>query len=343
MRLVLGIENLKHAVRRRTPRKQHLVERVEAVDRLVKQREKQQEFRKVANRQLALHHGRTTKAQHQHIAYHPQKRHARRVQRPPLHHSQRRDPQLVGKLIEPFMLRTLRSVGLDLSHARDVVVQQGIEIRCGISLIAITIPPLCRINPRAHRQQRHWQSRPCRNRRVEDEKKNPDAQNLQRRDQTLFDSIDEHALHVGHILDHPRHDVARAFSIKPNERQFLDLVVKVRADVENDLLFKGVVHENPQRVQSVLKQKPRQRHQRPKQKLMMPRRVRNHLVDHMTCGIREHKYRQGHAHGTKQLHQSHHRIAPEIGKNPQDRFHAARAMPAAEAFVKHRARELREP
>jgi hypothetical protein len=59
-----------------------------AVDRLVKQREEQQELGEIAERERFFHHRRAAEGEHQHVAGHAQERHARRVDRPPFHHPQ---------------------------------------------------------------------------------------------------------------------------------------------------------------------------------------------------------------------------------------------------------------
>jgi hypothetical protein len=150
----------------------------------------------------------------------------------------------------------LRRVGLDLPDAGNVVVQQRIEVGRRFPLVAVAVAALCRINPCADRQHRHRQRRPRRDTGIEDEKDHADPHHLQQRDDPLLDAVDQHALHVRHVLHHPCHDVARPPRIEPLEGEALDFFVKIRADVEDDLLLEHVVQQDAQCIQTLPGEEP---------------------------------------------------------------------------------------
>jgi hypothetical protein len=87
---------------------------------------------------------------------------------------------------------------------------------------------------------------------------------LQRCDEALLNSVDENALHISDVLHHAGHDVAGPAGIEPLERQALDFFVKIRADVEDDLLLEVVVDEDPQRIQPLFEEKSAQSSENPK-------------------------------------------------------------------------------
>ena len=85
---LFGVEDFKNPVGRSAAGEDHLVEGIEAVDRLVEERKEKQELRNFALRQIAAHHRAAAEGEDEHVAGHPDERHAGRVDGPPFHHPQ---------------------------------------------------------------------------------------------------------------------------------------------------------------------------------------------------------------------------------------------------------------
>ena len=179
---------------------------------------------------------------------------------------------MIGKAVEARVFGFLRGVGLDLAHAGDVIVQQRVEIGGGVALVAVAVAALGRVDPRAKGEEGHRQRGPCRHGGIEEKQKHADAQHLQRGDQALLDAVDEHALHVGDVLDDAGHDISGAAGVEPAQRQALDFRIEVRADVIDDFLLEDVVDVDAQRVEAVLGEEAEERDADPEGKFVMPPR-----------------------------------------------------------------------
>ena len=83
------------------------------------------------------------------------------------------------------------------------------------------------------------------------EKKDADADDLQDGHEALLDAVDQHALHGGDVVDHAGDDVAGGALVVPAERQALERVIKIAAQIEDDFLLEGVVEADAQGVQAV--------------------------------------------------------------------------------------------
>ena len=200
-------------------------------------------------------------------------------------------------------------------------MQQRVEIRCGVPLVPVAVAAARRVDPRAERQEWHRKGGPRRDSRIQIEQENPDAQHLQRGDEPLLDAVDEDALHVGDILDDPRHDVTGPARVEPLQRQPLDFLIQIRANVVDDLLLEDVVDVDADPIQPVFRQEAQQRDQDPEAEFPVPCRIGNDLVDHMAGRIREHENRQRHPHRAGELGGRQTRVMAQIGKNAEDRFH----------------------
>ena len=55
----------------------------------------------------------------------------------------------------------------------------------------------------------------------------------------LLDSIDEHAFHRRHVVDHAGDDIAGSARVVPAQRKTLERGVEIAPQVENDLLLEG--------------------------------------------------------------------------------------------------------
>ena len=83
--------------------------------------------------------------------------------------------------------------------------------------------------------------------------------NLQQRDHALLDSVNQHALDRVHILNHPRHQIARGPIVEPTKRQQLNMRIQIAPQIEDYFLLERIVQHNPHRIESMLKQKRRRR------------------------------------------------------------------------------------
>ena len=84
MRFVLGVEDLKHPVRRSPRGQRHLVQLVQLADRIVKERQEQEELHEVPELHRSLHDRRSAESQDEDVADHPDEGHPGRVEGPPL-------------------------------------------------------------------------------------------------------------------------------------------------------------------------------------------------------------------------------------------------------------------
>jgi hypothetical protein len=152
------------------------------------------------------------------------------------------------------MLSLLPGVGFNLSYSGQIIMQQRIHGRSGVSLPAIARFRGECVPQRAGCEQRHrYECQPSQSRLFQKEKC-ADNDHLKDRDAPLLDSVDQHAFDRSDVLQDSRHDIARRSTIKPGEGQSLNVIVKIAAEVENDLLFESVVKQDPKSIRQVLYQ-----------------------------------------------------------------------------------------
>jgi hypothetical protein len=154
-----------------------------------------------------------------------------------------------------LVLIFLRGVGLDLSNACDVIVEKGVKIGCGIALGLITTAGIVGVDPGSQSKEGDWQCRPHRNRRANDIHGDANRENLDDRDQSELNAINQYALHGGDVLDDPGHDVTGPAAVEPAKREPLDLLIEIRADVEDNPLLKVVVENDAGAVQGIFDKK----------------------------------------------------------------------------------------
>ena len=75
------------------------------------------------------------------------------------------------------------------------------------------------------------------------------------RDQSELNAINQYALHGGDVLDDPGHDVTGPAAVEPAKREPLDLLIEIRADVEDNPLLKVVVENDAGAVQGIFDKK----------------------------------------------------------------------------------------
>lgn len=103
----------------------------------------------------------------------------------------------------------------------------------------------------------------------------------------------------------------------------MDLLVEIRADIEDHFLLKMVIEDDAGAIEAVLGKKTAQGDKNPEEELFMPIGVGNNLIDDVSGDPREDDDREGHYRGTKQLGRSQLGISAEIGKNPKDALHGS--------------------
>ena len=242
---------------------------------------------------------------------------------------------LPEKLVEIRVFLGFGGVGFDLADAGDVVVQQGIQRGGRVALSLVAVAGVLRVNPSADHEDRNGrvaQSATCQSREIHHD---ADRDQLDERDETEFDAVDEHPLHGGDVFHDARHDVAGAAGIEPVEREALDLPVEVRADVEDDVLLEVVVHEDPGAIQAVLEQIAGEREQNPHQELPVLLRIGDDVIDHNLGDFREKNHRNSHQRGAKELRRRETGIPAQIGEDSENGLHwTARPLAANGIFVK---------
>jgi len=78
-----------------------------------------------------------------------------------------------------------------------------------------------------------------------DSKKNESySKKLKEGDQALFDSVDQHPLHVHHVLAHAGQQIPAGAVVVPRGRKALKGGVKIPSKIENDLLLKKIVEKD---------------------------------------------------------------------------------------------------
>ena len=79
-----------------------------------------------------------------------------------------------------------------------------------------------------------------------------DDGDLQQSYRSLLDAVDQNALHVGHILHEPGHDVARRAVVEPREGQHLDPGIEITPEVKDHPLLEVIIHQDTEAVQEIL-------------------------------------------------------------------------------------------
>ena len=95
MRFVLRVENFEDPVGSSAGREGHLVQLVQFTYRLVEEGKQKKEEDELTQLHSTAHHGLRSESEYEGVAYHPYKRHARRVKSPPAHDAKARLSQLV--------------------------------------------------------------------------------------------------------------------------------------------------------------------------------------------------------------------------------------------------------
>jgi len=95
-------------------------------------------------------------------------------------------------------------------------------------------------------------------------------------------------------------------------------LVKVRTDVENDVLLEVIVDENQVSIEAVLQEIPPERNEHPEQQFPVARGIRDDVVDDNLGDFRGYGDREGRQCGTKKLPRSETGVDSEVGENAED-------------------------
>ena len=139
------------------------------------------------------------------------------------------------------MLPVLRRVGFDLGNPGNIIMKKRVHVARSIPLSSVAVPGVPRIDPSADNEEGDRQGRPEGHGNIGVIHDRTHGQDLDHGDKAKFDTVDQHALHGGDVLDHAGHDIARAAAIEPAERQSLEFLVKIRADIKDHPLLKMVI------------------------------------------------------------------------------------------------------
>jgi len=149
---------------------------------------------------------------------------------------------------------------------------------------------------------------------IQTEEHDADDDHLEHRDHPLLKSIDQHPLDGRHVLEHPRHKVPGRPIVKPSQRQLLHVRVKVAAEIEDDMLLEGIVQEQTQAVEHML------RHERSQEDAnKVPEQLRmmrpHNIVDDVPGDPRKDDYHRRACARAKQRERAQHRIAFQVGED----------------------------
>lgn len=214
---VLGVEDFEDAVGGGATGEDHLVEGVEAVDGFVEEAEEEEEGGEFAGGHFAFHDGGAAEGEDEGVSVHAEEGHAGGVDGPPFHHAEVGAAEEVGEAVEAVVFGFFGGVGFDLADAGDVVVEEGVEVGGGFALVFVAIAAAGGVDPRADAEEGYGEGGPGGDFGVEVEEDDADAEDLECGDESLFDAVDEDALHVHDILDDAGHDVAGTAGIEPAE------------------------------------------------------------------------------------------------------------------------------
>ena len=259
-RLDLRIQNGKDPFSGGAAGLDQLVKAVETGNRLVKHpdiKEKRDEF---SDRHSPLQHGLPTEPEHQAAPQGSHEGHGWVVEGPSPHDFQRGGPNLLGDLLKSFRTLPKPPVGFDLADALQVIHQQGIQCRGSFPLDPVPGMGGDRVPECPGGQKGNRGEGPGGEVGIQPEQDDADTDQLDQGNQTLLNAVDQHPLHVHHVLADAGQQIAAGAVVVPGDRQTLKGGVKVAPQVEDDLLLKQIVQQDSQRIQAVAPQKDQRQH-----------------------------------------------------------------------------------
>jgi hypothetical protein len=96
----------------------------------------------------------------------------------------------------------------------------------------------------ARRKKGDGSERPGGKEGIDSKKNKSDSKKLNERDQALFDSVNQHPLHVHDILTHTGQQIPAGPVVVPRGGKALKGGVKIPSEIEDHLLLEKVVEEN---------------------------------------------------------------------------------------------------
>jgi hypothetical protein len=106
---------------------------------------------------------------------------------------------------------------------------------------------------------------------IDSKQNDSDAEKLKEGDQALFDSIDQHSLHVHHVLTDTGEQISAGTVIVPRGRKALKGGVKIPSKIENHLLLKKIIEEDSESIQPVAAEKnDKEKSDQPRKPVSLP-------------------------------------------------------------------------
>ena len=311
---VVGIEDLEDAISGGSGGEGHLVELVEAGDGFVEEAEEEEELHELAEFHAAAHDLPAAEAEDEDVSAHADEGHAGGVAGPPEHDAEGGFAEFVGVAVEAGVFLDFGGEALDLADAGDVVVEEGIHVAGGLSLIPVAAPGMSRINPGAGGEEGDGEGGPEGDAGVIEVEGDSDDEDLEDGHEALFDAVDEDSLHGGDVLDDPGHDVSGAAAIEPAEGEALEFPVEIGAEVIDDFLLKNIIEHDSEAIEAVSEEKTGQSGPYEDQKEGSIA-IWDDLIDDMAGNFWENNDSDGAEEGTGQLGSSEHGVAPEVGND----------------------------
>lgn len=172
----------------------------------------------------------------------------RAVDRPPKHSAQSEGFEKLSEPLEAGTFTVLQAKGLDQAVALDVLDEQAVEFSAGFAdPLPDSAGTLCVDKPsgdeNGNREKNEggeqW---------IENEEEGRHSNDGEDRLGSDLGSVQQGPLDIGHILDHPRRNVATLALIKKRNRQVEELLVDIASHLQEDALFEGVVDHDAQAV-----------------------------------------------------------------------------------------------
>jgi len=128
---------------------------------------------------------------------------------------------------------------------------------------------------------------------IEAEQDDPDPDDLNQRNQTLLDAIDQHPFHVHDVLADAGEQVPAGAVVVPGNRQPLEGAVQIPPEVKDHPLLKGIIETDAERVEPIPAKKNQGKEPNQPTQLVTAEAFGNDLIDQVTgqAGIDEPQHR----------------------------------------------------
>ena len=293
---------------------------MQAADRLVEITGQHQEGDEHAEIHRTLKDPVSTHRQDHHHAEVSQEVHRGAVEGPVAHDHQGGDAERLAGRVESGVLTLLGRVGLDLPDAVEVVVEEGVERGGRPARCAVALPCGERVGERPGSQKGKGDQGRQRQFAAVVGHQGQDDPDLQDRDGSLLDPVDQHALHIGHVLHQPGHDVAGRPVVEPRQGELLDPRVEIAAEIEDHPLLEVVVEHDAQGVEQILCEEGGEPHE--DQRHQLPGLVTSEdIIDHPLGHGRKDRHHQRAGDGAEHRRRRHPGIARRVTEDPEQNSH----------------------